>query len=44
MIKALGTVEIADFEKQNAGLLNLVYSDIKSKQAAFQTENSNRII
>jgi uncharacterized protein YPO0396 len=43
MIKALGTVEIADFEKQNAGLLNLVYSEIKSKQAAFQTENSNRI-
>jgi len=44
MIKALGTVEIADFEKQNPGLLNLVYSEIKSKQAAFQTENSNRII
>lgn len=43
MIKALATVEIADFEKQNAGLLNLVYSEIKPKQAAFQTENSNRI-
>lgn len=42
MLNMLGTVEIGDFEKNNAGLLNVVYSDIKSKQVAFQTENSTR--
>lgn len=44
IIKALGNVEIVDFEKQNVELLNLEFSNIKAKQTTFQTENSNRII